>query len=63
MVRKREKFIAESGKSKEELANERSYMFSNLSRPKTGFKLTDSFRRPLSTKDGAEVMMAKRREL
>lgn len=29
-------------------------MFSNFSRPKTGYKHTDNFRRPLSTKDGGE---------
>ena len=54
MVRKRERIIEARFKPPEELEQERSYMFSNFSRPKTGYKHTDNFRRPLSTKDGGE---------
>ena len=70
LVRKRERMIEASYRPKpemkEEPEQEQSYtdnlpMFSNFSRPKTGYKHTDNFRRPLSTKDGGEQVMGIRR--
>ena len=37
--------------------------FSNMERPISGYKHTDSFKRPFSTKEGGETLMMKRREL
>jgi len=37
--------------------------FDNMTRPISGYQLTDSFRRPFSTKDGGETLMHKRKQL
>ena len=34
-----------------------------MERPISGYKHTDSFKRPFSTKEGGETLMMKRREL
>ena len=74
LVRKRERMIEASNRPKPaekeepELEQTQSYtdnmpMFSNFSRPKSGYKHTDNFRRPLSTKDGGEQVMGIRKDL
>lgn len=63
MVRKREEIIKNQHKNKSELLKDREYKFSNLERPKTGYKHTDNFRRPFSTKDGGEQLMKRRLEM
>lgn len=42
---------------------EQQIRFSNMDRPISGYKHTDSFKRPFSTKEGGETLMQKRREL
>lgn len=68
MVRKREEIINNQHKTKAELLEDKKYKFhnarfNNLSRPMTGIKHTDNFRRPFSTKDGGEQLMARRLDM
>lgn len=51
----------ETKEEKEE--RERQVRFNNLDRPISGYKHTDHFKRPFSTKEGGETLMHKRKEL
>lgn len=51
----------ETKQEKEE--REQQIRFSNMDRPISGYKHTDSFKRPFSTKEGGETLMHKRKEL
>ena len=42
---------------------EQQIRFSNQDRPISGYKHTNSFKRPFSTKEGGETLMHKRKEL
>ena len=37
--------------------------FDNMNRPQTGYMHTNNFKRPFSTKDGGDTLLAKRKEL
>lgn len=51
-------------KAKREADIRESYpRFSNIDRPISGYKHTDGFKRPFSTKEGGETLMHKRKEL
>ena len=51
----------ETKQEKEE--REQQIRFTNTDRPISGYKHTDSFKRPFSTKEGGETLMHKRKEL
>lgn len=51
----------ETKQEKEE--REANVRFSNIERPISGYKHTDGFKRPFSTKEGGETLMHKRKEL
>lgn len=42
---------------------EKQIRFNNLDRPISGYKHTDAFKRPFSTKEGGDSLMTKRKEL
>ena len=50
-----------SAKEKQEMQNQ--IRFSNMERPISGYKATDNFKRPFSTKEGGETLMHKRKKL
>jgi hypothetical protein len=47
----------------EKAEREANVRFSNIERPISGYKHTDGFKRPFSTKEGGETLMHKRKEL